>query len=68
MHGFVTLPAEEGQEEAMLTLIQKWGADAIRDSDGTRLSDKITQLATLFTQRFVSFAQTRPGLGSIETS
>jgi 1,3-beta-galactosyl-N-acetylhexosamine phosphorylase len=36
--GFITLPAETGKEKELLELAQKWGADAIRDSDGTRLS------------------------------
>jgi len=36
--GFVTLPTEEGHEETVRLLFDKWGADAIRDSDGTTLS------------------------------
>jgi 1,3-beta-galactosyl-N-acetylhexosamine phosphorylase len=36
--GLVTLPAEAGKEQEVLELVEKWGADAIRDSDGTRLS------------------------------
>ncbi len=40
--GGFTLPGEAGYEELTLQLAEKWGADVIRDSDGTRLSDKIT--------------------------
>ena len=40
MGGF-TLPGESGYEELTLSLAKKWGADVIRDSDGTVLSDDI---------------------------
>lgn len=40
----MTLPAESGQEDTVLELIEKWGADAIRDSDGTQLSDKLLEI------------------------
>ncbi len=40
--GDFTLPGEAGYEELTLKLAEKWGADVIRDSDGTKLSDKIT--------------------------
>ena len=39
--GLVTLPAEAGQENLTLDLIRKWGADAIRDSDGTKLPPEV---------------------------
>lgn len=42
--GCVTLPAESGHEQTVLELVKKWGADAIRDSDGTTLSDKMLEL------------------------
>lgn len=42
--GRVTLPAEKGMEEAVLSLAEKWGIDAVRDSDGTRLSDEILNM------------------------
>lgn len=41
--GSFTLPGESGYEELTLTLADRWGADAIRDSDGTALSDEITE-------------------------
>jgi len=39
--GGFTLPGETGKEELTLRLAKKWGADVIRDSDGTKLSDDI---------------------------
>lgn len=39
--GSFTLPGEAGCEELTLKLAEKWGADVIRDSDGTKLSDEI---------------------------
>lgn len=39
--GDFTLPGESGYEELTLKLAKKWGADVIRDSDGTQLSDEI---------------------------
>lgn len=40
--GAFTLPGEAGYEELTLRLAKKWGADTIRDSDGTQLSPEIT--------------------------
>ena len=40
--GGFTLPGESGYEELTLKMAEKWGADVIRDSDGTVLSDEIT--------------------------
>ena len=42
--GRVTLPAESGQEEIVKNLISKWGVDALRDSDGTTLSEDILEM------------------------
>ncbi len=39
--GSFTLPGEAGYEALTLELADKWGADIIRDSDGTVLSDEI---------------------------
>jgi beta-D-galactosyl-(1->4)-L-rhamnose phosphorylase len=41
MTGGFTLPGESGYEALTLRLAKKWGADVIRDSDGTQLSDDI---------------------------
>ncbi len=40
--GSFTLPGEAGFEKLTLELADRWGADVIRDSDGTKLSDEIT--------------------------
>ena len=40
--GSFTLPGEAGYEELTLKLAERWGADVIRDSDGTELSEEIT--------------------------
>ena len=39
--GSFTLPGEAGYEKLTLKLAKQWGADVIRDSDGTALSDEI---------------------------
>lgn len=41
-NGGFTMPGETGYEKLTLSLAKKWGADAIRDSDGTKLSKEIT--------------------------
>lgn len=41
--GSFTLPGEAGYEALTLELAKKWGADVIRDSDGTKLSDEIVE-------------------------
>jgi len=41
MRDSFTLPGESGFEDLTLKLAKKWGADVIRDSDGTQLSDEI---------------------------
>ncbi len=41
--GSFTLPGEAGYEELTLRMAEKWGADIIRDCDGTKLSPEITQ-------------------------
>ncbi len=43
MKGGFTMPGEAGYETLTLDLAEKWGADAIRDSDGTSLSGKILE-------------------------
>jgi beta-D-galactosyl-(1->4)-L-rhamnose phosphorylase len=42
-HGDFTLPGEAGFEDLTLRLAKKWGADTIRDSDGTDISPEITR-------------------------
>ena len=41
--GGFTLPGEAGYEQLTLELARKWGADVIRDSDGTKLSGEILE-------------------------
>ena len=40
--GGFTLPGEAGYEKLTLEMAERWGADVIRDSDGTKLSPEIT--------------------------
>ena len=42
--GGVTLPIEAGKENVVLELVQKWGADALRNSDGTTFSEDLARL------------------------
>lgn len=42
--GSFTLPGEAGYEDLTIELARRWGADTIRDSDGTVLSDRILSL------------------------
>ena len=42
-HGGFTLPGEAGYEQLTLELARRWGADVIRDSDGTKLSPEIIE-------------------------
>ncbi|MDL2318005.1 1,3-beta-galactosyl-N-acetylhexosamine phosphorylase [Eubacteriales bacterium OttesenSCG-928-A19] len=41
MKGRFTLPGEAGYEALTLSLAKRWGADVIRDSDGTKLSPEL---------------------------
>ena len=42
--GRLTLPVEQGIDEELKGLIEKWGADAVRNSDGTQLPDSLKEL------------------------
>ena len=42
--GRVTLPAETGALDTVVDLFDQWGADYIRDSDGTLLSQELIEL------------------------
>ena len=58
--GGFTLPGEAGYEKLTLELAKKWGADVIRDSDGTeRRQDMV------FILLFVLSAVIIPGLWKI---
>ena len=42
--GRFTLPGETGMEKEIKELIELWGVDAIRDSDGTKLSQELIDM------------------------
>lgn len=42
--GRFTLPGESGMEKEIKKLVDLWGVDAIRDSDGTRLSQELIDM------------------------
>ncbi len=53
--GRVILPSETNFLKETKEIMERWGADAIRDSDGTKLSEDIKQLdAKIYTTYFVS--------------
>lgn len=53
--GRVTLPSETNFLKETQEIMERWGADAIRDSDGTKLSDDIKKLdAKIYSTYFVS--------------
>jgi 1,3-beta-galactosyl-N-acetylhexosamine phosphorylase len=53
--GRVTLPSEANFLEETKEMLQRWGADALRDSDGTELPDEVKNLdAKIYTTYFVS--------------
>lgn len=53
--GRVTLPSQNNFYEETKDLMNRWGADALRDSDGTKLDDQIKDLdAKIYTTYFVA--------------
>src|SRR5699024_9676929 len=53
--GRVTLPTEQNFLKETKELMTRWGADAIRDSDGTKLDDELKQLdAKIYSTYFVA--------------
>lgn len=53
--GRVTLPTEENFYAETVELMERWGADAIRDADGTELTDEVKALnATIYSKYFVA--------------
>ncbi|MDD3218540.1 MAG: 1,3-beta-galactosyl-N-acetylhexosamine phosphorylase [Lachnospiraceae bacterium] len=53
--GRLTLPSESNFLEQTKEIIDRWGADALRDSDGTKLDDDIKNLdAKIYTTYFVA--------------
>lgn len=53
--GRVTLPSEANFYNETKEMLERWGADAIRDSDGTKLTEDIQKLnAKIYTTYFVA--------------
>lgn len=53
--GRVTLPSESNFLNETREMLERWGADALRDSDGTKLDDEIKALdAKIYTTYFVA--------------
>ena len=53
--GRFTLPTELNFIDETKELLEKWGADAIRDSDGTDLDDELLNLGAInYTKYFVA--------------
>lgn len=42
--GYITLPVEQGMDDLLKEIAEKWGADAVRNSDGTELPANIGEL------------------------
>lgn len=56
--GRVTLPSQNNFLEETKDLMERWGADALRDSDGTKLDDDLKNLdANIYTTYFVARGQ-----------
>jgi len=63
-----TLPVESGLEAESADLVDRWSADAVRNSDGTELSDQLRSLGTAVVETLClirqddAFARARPDL------
>ena len=44
LKGRVTIPTDSNMKEEIKSIIDRWGADALRDCDGTKLSKDIVDL------------------------
>lgn len=44
--GRLTLPVQQGMDEQLRALLERFGADAVRNSDGTELPEIVKELAT----------------------
>jgi beta-D-galactosyl-(1->4)-L-rhamnose phosphorylase len=66
--GDFTLPGEAGYEQLTLRLAKKWGADTIRDSDGTQLSPEIVQSGYAIYSTVCLVRSIQPWLASTTTS
>ena len=67
--GRVTLPSESGFLKETRELMERWGADAIRDSDGTKLDKDVKSLdAEIYTTYFVARGHTDFAVKHMEDS
>ncbi len=65
--GRVTLPSEGGFLEETKEIMGRWGADALRDSDGTKLPEEIKALdAAVYTTYFVARGHNEFAKGHME--
>src|SRR5699024_7370089 len=62
--GRVTLPAEQGLEKEIAHIVNKWGADAVRDSDGTKIPEEVTLSAIDFTSSGIFVPSVRDSDGT----
>lgn len=46
--GRVTIPTDESFVEGTKEIMQKWGTDAVRDCDGTRLPESAKELGKVY--------------------
>ncbi|WP_332445849.1 1,3-beta-galactosyl-N-acetylhexosamine phosphorylase [Sphaerochaeta sp.] len=66
MHGDFTMPGEAGYENLTVRLAKRWGADGIRDCEGTQLSDelmrsgKVVYSTLCIIREHTSFAKEHP--------
>ena len=51
--GRVTIPTDESFVEGTKEIMQKWGADAVRDCDGTRLPENAKELGKVYNTYFI---------------
>lgn len=64
--GRVTLPVEPGIEKEVKEIVERWGVDAVRDSDGTKLTNEMMSMADkvyskyFFTRGDQEWAKSRP--------
>ena len=63
--GRFTLPSEENFAEKTKELAELWGADAIRNSDGTHLDEAVLALGKKITMRISRLARITSGLRCI---
>ncbi len=66
--GRVTIPTDENYVEGTKKIADLWGADAVRDCDGTHLPKNALEIAEKYTTPILSCAATTLGRISTRTS